>query len=1005
VSLLPRAGFRRPVFLALAGAATTALALATATAAQAQPAAPADSTALYLVELAGAPVASYTGTVPGIPATKPADGAKLNQRAWNYQAYRDYLRSQRTSVLRTAGVDAGKAVAEYSVAFNGVALRLTSAEAARMSKTPGVAKVFKNEILTVDTISTPRFLGLDGPSGTWAQQFGDVSHAGEGIVVGVVDTGFWPENPSFAPLSEPRPDQAVIDSKWFGTCVPGDDHVVACNNKVIGARFYDAGGLPKHAGEFHSPRDFDGHGSHTASTAAGDNGVTATINGLAVGQVTGMAPAARIAAYKALWERPDGTTASGATVDLVNAIDDAVADGVDVINYSISGSTSSVIDPVEIAFLNAAAAGVFVATSAGNNGPGASTVAHNAPWDTTVAASSHDRGFSKSVTLGNGTTYTGVGLGPAVPSSPLIDSVNAGLAGADPTQVELCFSGTLDPAQVTGKIVLCRRGVNARVDKSNAVKLAGGVGMVLYNPTPNTLNADFHFVPTVHVDGTAGAAIKAYIAGTASPTASLSAGVQVPVRAPMTADFSSRGPAVAGGGDLLKPDITAPGVDVIAAVSPANHAGNLWDTLSGTSMSSPHIAGIAALLRSKNPAWSPMAVKSALMTTAGQLDNTGQPIQKTGGNATPLDMGAGHVRPGNAFDPGLVYESGPTEWLQYTCGIGQHLGVSDGNGGVIDVCSIVGSIDPSNLNYASISVGDLAGKQTITRTVTNVDNRASVYLARVQAPPGFSVTVTPSTLVVPPHKSASFKVEITRTSAAFGQWSFGALNWSDLRGHNVRSPISVRPVAVAAPVEVTGTGTSGLKSLSLKSGFAGTLTTAPFGLAAGAVTVQHLVGTDTSFNSSAPKTSPAVGKVTVNVPAGTKLARFATFAADYGPLTDIDLFVYQAGTSTLVGQSAGGDAQEAVTVTAAGSYDVYVVQFALDPGVTEQDVKVNALVVGPTAAGNLTASPASQAVALGGPATVTVAWNGLTAGTHYLGVVEYGDGSSTVGRTIVAVDA
>src|SRR5262249_36488649 len=157
----------------------------------------------------------------------------------------------------------------------------------------------------------------------------------------------------------------------------------------------------------------------------------------------------------------------------------------------------------------------------------------------------------------------------------------------------------------------------------------------------------------------------------------------------------------------------------------------------------------------------------------------------------------------------------------------------------------------------------------------------SIYVARVEAPAGFSVTVTPSTIVVPPRKSVSFKVEITRTTGAFGQWSFGALNWSDLRGHNVRSPISVRPVAIAAPVEVTGTGTDGLKTLSLKSGFAGALTAQPFGLAAGAVTVQHLVGTDTTFNSAAPKTGPAVGKVTVSVPADTKVARFATFAADY----------------------------------------------------------------------------------------------------------------------------
>src|SRR4029453_10005571 len=168
-----------------------------------------------------------------------------------------------------------------------------------------------------------------------------------------------------------------------------------------------------------------------------------------------------------------------------------------------------------------------------------STVAFNSPWTTTVAASTHDRQFSKSVTLGNGQTFTGAGVGPAVPSSPLIDSVNAGLAGADPAEVELCFLGTLDPAKVAGKIVLCRRGVNARVDKSLEVKNRGGVGMVMYNPTPNSLNADFHFVPTVHVGPTEGAAIKAYLAGTATPTASLSAATAVPARAPEMAAFSS----------------------------------------------------------------------------------------------------------------------------------------------------------------------------------------------------------------------------------------------------------------------------------------------------------------------------------------------------------------------------------------------------------------------------------------------------------------------------------
>jgi subtilisin family serine protease len=993
-----QAGLKRPAVLALATAAVTALAMATSGSAQAKPAQL--STALYLIQVKGAPLASYTGGVAGITATKPADGAKLNPQSWNYQAYKDYLRSARANVLRGAGVDAKRTVTDYDTAFNGFAAKLTSAEAERLRRSSGVANVWKNEILRVDTISTPKFLGLDGPGGVWQRQFGDPAHAGEGIVIGSIDTGIWPENPSFAALPEPRPDQAVIDAKWHGECIAGaDGPPVACNNKLIGARWYNASGLDTFPGEFHSPRDFDGHGSHTASTAGGNNGVTATINGSSVGTVSGMAPVARIAAYKALWEQ--GGTASGGTVDLVNAIDDAVADGVDVINYSISGSRAFVIDPVELAFFNAAAAGVFVAASAGNDGPGTSTVAHNSPWLTTVAASTHDRSATKTVTLGNAATYTGAGIGPGVGSSPLVDSVNSGLAGADPTQIAQCFIGTLDPAKVTGKIVLCARGGNARTDKSKAVQQAGGVGMILYNPTPNTLNADFHFVPSVHVDGTAGAAIKAYIAGNANPTAAISAGVMVTAEAPVMADFSSRGPALAGSGDLLKPDITAPGVDVIAAVAPPNHADNLWDTESGTSMSSPHIAGIAALIRSKNPTWSPMAVKSALLTTAGTVDNAGKAIQRAGANATPLDFGSGHVRPANAFDPGLVYQSGPTEWAQYACGIGQHFLVGEGT----DVCDIVGSVDPSDLNYANIAVGDLAGKQTITRTVTNVSQRASVYFAKVAAPAGFTVAVNPPVIVVPPGRSVTFKVEITRTTAAFNTYAFGSLTWLDTRGHSVRSTIAVRPVPIAAPIETVQSGTSGSTTLSVRAGYNGTLTATPHGLVAANVTTNHLVGANTTFSTTNPTAGPSAAKVTVTVPAGTKIARFATFGADYGDGADIDLYLYASGSTTLLAASAGGTAEEAITIAAPGTYDIYVVQFALPSGVSEQDVKLNSFVVAPGAAGNLTATPASQPATLGGLRSVTVGWSGLTAGTHYLGVIEYGDGTTAQGQTIVAVNA
>lgn len=1000
MSFSPPTGWRRPVTFAVATAAVTALALAGSGSAGAAPA-KAEPAALYLVQTAGLPISTYAGGVQNIPGTKAPAGQKLDRRTWNYQSYRQYLINQHKNVQRAAGVD-NKIVADYNTAWNGFAAKLTTAEVAKVKATPGVVNVYKSKIHTIDTITTPTFLGLDGPGGVWQKQFGDPEHAGEGVIIGVIDTGFWPENPSFGAMSEPRADQSIIDAKWTGTCDAGQDHPVECNNKVIGARFYNAAGLAEqNPAEFHSPRDFNGHGSHTASTAAGKHGVTASVNGSEIGQVSGMAPAARLAIYKVLWERRDGSNASGSSVDIVAAVDQAVADGVDILSFSIGDNDDS-IGPEEEAFLDAAAAGVFVSAAAGNNGgAGAATVDNAEPWVTTVAASSHDRGFSKTVTLGNGATYTGVGLGTAaVPSTPLVDSAGAGAPGADSTAAELCTPGTLDPAKVTGKVVLCKRGVVARVDKSKAVQQAGGVGMIQYNPTPNSLNADFHFVPSIHVGPTEGAAIKAYLAGTANPTAAISAATPVKNEAPVMADFSSMGPSVSSGGDLLKPDISAPGVDVLAAVAPPGHNGQDFDLLSGTSMATPHISGIAALIKSKNPTWSPTAIKSALMTSASQVDNQGKPIQRAGADATPLDFGAGHVTPGSAFDPGLVYESEPQDWLQYTCGINVHLKVGGGE----DVCPIVGSIDPSDLNYPSISVGDLAGEQTITRTVTNVSNLSSTYVAKVQAPAGFTVKVVPPVLVVGPGKSAHYKVTITRTSAAFGTWAFGSLSWLDLRGHNVRSPIAVRPVVVSAPAKVAGTGTSGSVALPLRTGYKGTLVAQAFGLTAAQVTTKTLVGTTTGFNPAAPAEGPAVAKVHVSVPAGTAVARVATFGADYGPGSDIDVYVYDAAGNP-VGQSAGGTAEEKVDLSGPGEYDVYAVQFALPTGVDQQDLKLNAFIVPSAAAGNLTVSPDRQPAKFGGQATVTASWTGLGAGRHYLGQISYSDGGTTRAATLIAVDA
>lgn len=988
---LNRLAGKRPAAMALSIVATAAFAAASTGGATAAPSG--GATGLYVVQTVSKPVALDA-------STKPAAGQKVNARSAKAQQLLQRLRTEHEAALRASRVSTSKVVADFGVTFNGFAARLTEAEANRLKGAKGVAKVWKSETLYADTVTTPGFLGMTGAKGVWNKQFQGDAHAGEGMIVGVIDSGIWAENPSFAALSEPRPDQAAINAKWHGTCDSGTEEPITCNNKLIGARYYNESATVLDQ-EFLSPRDFNGHGSHTASTSAGNFGVAANVNGFDFGAASGMAPAARVAAYKVLWQTSDGR-ASGGTVDILHAIEDAVADGVDVINYSISGSRLYAVDPVELAFLNAAAAGVFVSTSAGNEGDtfGSGSVAHNAPWTTTVAASTHPRGNAKTVTLGNGTSITGPGaIPPAVPSSPLILSTAAGLPGANATAVRLCFLDVLDPALVTGKIVVCDRGSNARIEKSKAVKLAGGVGMILANTSDaQSLNADFHYVPTVHLTATQAGPVKTY-AATAGATAAMSTTDTSPVTAPSMAGFSSYGPAQSGAGDLLKPDITAPGVDVIAAVSPAGNDGKTFDAFSGTSMSAPHIAGIAALLMQKHPDWTPMMIKSAMMTTASTKDTAGHTIQWSQGDATPLNFGSGHVVPGSAFDPGLVYNSGELEWYQFTCGVGQLQLL----GGGTEFCNQIGSIDPSDLNYPSISIGDLPGAQTITRTVTNVSKKPGLYLPVVKAPAGFKVKVSKPLLVVMPGNSATFKVTITRTTAAIGEWAFGSLTLKEFgTGHHVvTSPIAVRPVALSAPAVVNGTGASGSSAQSVKPGYTGTLNANVAGLAASSVTDLTFTATDTSFNPSSPAEGPGVKKVTVTVPAGSTLARFATFDSDVPMGTDVDLFAFESGTANQVGQSAGGTTEESITLSAAGTYDIYVVLFAAaDPLPT---VKHHAFVVPGSAAGNLTATPASQSVTIGTPASVNLAWSGLTAGVRYLGVVSYTDGTNTLGQTIVSI--
>ncbi|MEU7907406.1 S8 family serine peptidase [Actinoplanes sp. NPDC049118] len=959
----------------------------------------------YLVELAGVPLASYEGGVSGIPATKPDEGERLDSDTWNYRAYREHLRARRDAVTDKAGLGK-KVVADYDTVFNGFAATLTAQQAAKLDDTPGVVQVWRNEIVRAQSApqpaaaqpaSAPAALGLDGTDGVWAKEFGGRAHAGEGVIVGVIDSGIWPENPSFAPLPEPRPDQALIDAKWSGRCDVGTEAPVVCSNKIIGARYYrNDPEVPDYEGEFTSPRDLYGHGTHVAGTAAGNADVPVTVGGVELGKVSGVAPAARIAVYKTMWRMNAAGDMGAGTVDLIAAIDDAVADGVDVINYSMTAAPGLNL-PIQRAFFEAAAAGVYVAAVAGN-GNGLSSVMHAAPWTTSTAAASYGLA-SRAVTLGNGKSYDGDGFGPALPSAGLVDAATAAASGKTAAEAELCLAGSLDPEKAAGRIVFCATGKSDAISKSEAVKSAGGVGMILFDKKNNLVSLDGYAVPTVHIGTTEAPEIKAYLAEAgAAATAAFGQSRVDAGRAPEIIATSGEGPARIGGGDLLKPDVAAPGGNIVAAVSPAGHpARQDFDMYAGSSMAAPHVAGIAALLRGKHPSWSPLAIKSAIMTSATTLDNEGKPIQRFGADADPHDFGNGHVRPRNAFDPGLVYDSSPQDWLGYTCAVGYPFVTEGENGQQVNFCDTVKAIDPSDLNMASIAIGDLAGTQTVTRTVTNVTGKSSTYLARVEAPPGIAVSVAPQTFTIKPGKSATFKVTFTRTTAEYGKTAFGALVLTDLRGHNVRSAIAVRPEVLAgAPDAVTWNGVSGSATVPLRSGFTGVLTTTPRGLAEGTVHPLRLTGTG-RFDTASPAESDAVKKVDFAIGEGS-FGAVATYGADMSAGTDIDLFVYSGGK--LIGQSDGGTASESLMLQP-GAYTAYLVQYAA-PGSQQTDVPLNTFEV--SDGGGLVADPASRPVAMGAAAPVTVLWKGLVPGRHYLGSLTFGDVKTELGATLVWVN-
>ncbi|MGV8885942.1 MAG: S8 family serine peptidase [Microbacteriaceae bacterium] len=954
----------------------------------------------YIVTLADSAVATYDGGIKGYSATQPDEGDQLNARRAPATKYSDYLLAQQKNVAKAAGVTID---ASYTMAFNGFSADLTTKQAAALLSDHDVTAVTPDEIKHITATPSTAFLGLEGSDGLWAS-IGGADKAGRGIVLGVLDTGIAPENPAFA--GEPLGTTAGADpyvsapntitykradgGTFTGTCQTGVQFTAAdCSTKIISARYFvdgfttaRLGDATTGTGEFVSPRDGDGHGSHTASTAAGNVATPTTVDGIDFGTISGVAPATKIAAYKVCWSGPDPAVRTDdgcTTTDLLAGIDQAVEDGVDVINYSIGGgSATTTYSPTDDAFLGAAAAGVFVAASAGNDGPGSSTLDNASPWITTVAASTIP-GYEATATLGDGKAFAGasisVNLDPAAPAveGALVNSTTLAAAGAAGAKANLCGPGTLDAALTEPTIVVCERGEFDRVAKSAEVKRVGGIGMILVNVTPGSIDSDVHSVPTVHLDSTYHDAVVAY-AATAGATASLKTGNSTSYTppTPQLAGFSSRGPVLADGSDILKPDITAPGVAILAAGPNQETTDPTYEFLSGTSMAAPHIAGLAALYLGESPNATPAEVKSAMMTTAyNTLDAQGDPV------TNPFAQGAGHVDPTKFLEPGLLYLNDIYDWAAYLQAIGYDFGVAP--------------VDPSNLNLASIAIGTLTAPESITRTVTATT--AGTYTAAIEGLDGITAVVEPATFTVAAGEEKTFTVTFSRTDAALDEFATGSLTWTS-GSTKVRSPLAVQPVTIVAPGDVAGTGVTGSVDVTVTPGGNGDIPLATTGLSLGTLSPDP-TGTETEHSGSGTAgTATDAAQYEVSVAAGAEYARFDLNAVD--DTTDLDMTVYlldAAGTPVAGWQSATGTADERVNLTnpEPGNYRVLIDVYS---GTTAWDVVTTSIVPG---GAPLALAPAVLTGVQGTPVTYTASWTGLTEYSQYLALVTYADtGAYTV---------
>ncbi len=629
-------------------------------------------------------------------------------------------------------IDAGEPVYRWTTALNGFALPLSDAQLAVLDDQPGIAVIEPDAVRPLAGLTS---LSTVGGSGSSPRLRG-----GAGVVIGVVDSGIAPDSPAFADV----PGLGRDPEDFAGVCAPGDGWTADdCTRKVVGARWFAAGfGTDRvRSSESLSARDVLGHGTQVSSVAAGNAGVSVRVDGRDAGQFGGVAPQARIAAYKACWGAPDPADDGCSTADVVSAVDAAVADGVDVLNLALAGGEG--IDTLQRALLGAAEADIVVVGAAGNSG-GTSYAAHGSPWVTTVGSAVGR--LSRGVVTGpGGRTFTGGGR-PAAVRGRAVLAQDAAAPGVSRRAAGECRSGSLDSRRVAGRIVVCRRGGIGRIDKSDSVALAGGRAMVLVNLRPGSVTADFHAVPTVHLSASAGRSFSRWVATHPGARVRMSReGGDPGTRrtAPWSASGDPRGPSV-------KPDAVADGDAVLGALPEST--GRTWGVFSGSSAATAHASGLAALVRAEHD-WSAPVVRSLVAGSA-------RPIP----GSSVLAQGAGAL-PGRAPTAHLALDVPARAWRR---ALRQH--------------------DLAGLNTGSLLLP--ARRGTAVRTLTNVGPRPEYFSVTARGFTSHRVTVQPLAVRLAPGQSARFTITVTGPTTP-GGLDDGELVWLGARGGTTRVPVAL----------------------------------------------------------------------------------------------------------------------------------------------------------------------------------------------------------------------